>query len=189
MDIKYKGGLHREVFEMALTQAYKGRMHILHKMREVLSAPRPQLSALVPQIVAFQVPIEKIGAIIGSKGATIKDIIAQTGTLIDIGADGWVKIFGHPGIKLDQAVAWVKALGGLIEKGAVYQGRIKRIVDFGIFVEIAPGLDGLIHVSALPKHRQTNFAATMKVDDLVTVEVLGYDKDTEKIRLKLIENK
>jgi len=189
MDIKYKGGLHREVFEMVLTQAYKGRMHILHKMREVMSAPNPQLSALVPQIVSFKVPIDKIGAIIGSKGATIKDIIAQTGTLIDIEADGFVKIFGHPGIKLDQAVAWVKALGGLIEKGAVYQGRIKKLVDFGIFVEVAPGLDGLVHVSALPKDRQTNFAATMKVDDLVTVEVLGYDKYTEKISLKLIENK
>lgn len=189
MDIKYKGGLHREVFEMVLTQAYKGRMHILHKMREVMSAPNPQLSALVPQIVSFKVPIDKIGAIIGSKGATIKDIIAQTGTLIDIEADGFVKIFGHPGIKLDQAVAWVKALGGLIEKGAVYQGRIKKLLDFGIFVEVAPGLDGLVHVSALPKDRQTNFAATMKVDDLVTVEVLGYDKYTEKISLKLIENK
>lgn len=189
MDIKYKGGLHREVFEMALTQAYKGRMHILQKMREVLSVPNPTLSVLVPQIVSFKVPIEKIGAIIGSKGATIKDIIAQTGTLIDIEADGLVKIFGHPGIKLDQAVAWVKTLGGLIEKGTIYQGRIKKLVDFGIFVEIAPGQDGLVHVSALPKNRQTNFLATMKVDDPVTVEVLEYDKATEKIRLKFIENK
>jgi polyribonucleotide nucleotidyltransferase len=187
MDIKHKGGLHRDIFEMALAQAHTARMVILQEMRKVMTAPNPTLSELVPQIVSFKVPTDKIGAIIGSKGETIKKIIAQTETSIDIEADGTVKIFGHPGPKLDQAVAWVKALGGQIERGAIYKGKVRKLADFGIFVEIAPGQDGLVHISNMPKKRQSNFMTTMKVDEPVTVEVVDYDETTGRIRLKLIE--
>ncbi|MBA3954017.1 polyribonucleotide nucleotidyltransferase [Candidatus Dependentiae bacterium] len=187
MDIKYKGGIHREIFEKALAQARVARLFILDEMRKVMTAPNAQLSELVPQIVSFKVPTDKIGAIIGSKGSVIKDIIAQTGTTIDIEEDGTVKIFGHPGPKLDQAVAWVKTLGGRIEKGTIYKGAIKKLAEFGIFVEIAPGQDGLVHVSNLPKARQNNFAASMKVGEIVTVEVVDYDETTGRIRLKLNE--
>lgn len=187
MDIKHKGGLAREVFEKALTQAKEGRIHILTEMRKVMNAPRPHLSDLVPQVVAFKVPTDKIGAIIGTGGKVIRDIIDKTGTAIDIEDDGTVKIFGHPGPKLDQAINWVKTLGGQIERGTVYHGRIKKVAEFGIFVEVAPGVDGLVHVSNMPKSRSANFMTTMKPEDLATVEVVEYEASTGRIRLKLIE--
>lgn len=187
MDIKYKGGIQRDVFEMALEQARQGRIHILNEMRKVMSSPNPKLSELVPQIISFKVPKDKIGLIIGQGGKTIREIIDKTGTTIDIEETGLIKIFGHPGPKLDQAVVWVKTLGGQVEKGMIYKGRIKKIVEFGIIVEVAPGIDGLIHVSNLPKDLQTNFQKTFKVEDVLTVEVVDYDEYSCRIRLKLIQ--
>ncbi len=186
MDIKHKEGLPRSVFDMALAAARAGRLHILNEMRKVMSAPNPKLSDLVPQIVAFKVPTDKIGAIIGTGGKVIRDIIDKTGTMIDIEDDGTVKIFGHPGPKLDQAVLWVKTLGGLIERGSIYQGRVKKVAEFGLFVEIAPGVDGLVHVSLMPKNLQSTFQSSVKLEEPVTVEVVDYDQSTGRIRLKLL---
>lgn len=186
MDIKHKEGLRREVFEQALSQATRGRLFILDKMKQVMSKPNAELSELVPQIRSFKVPTDKIGAIIGSGGKVIREIIDKTGTTIDIEEDGTVKIFGHPGPGLEKAVQWVKVLGGLIEKGSKFTGQVKRVVDFGIFVEIVPGKDGLVHVSNMPKDVQSNFMKTFNIGDLVTVEVLDYDEVTDRIRLKLI---
>lgn len=187
MDIKHKEGLPREVFTMALDKAKKGRLHILHEMRKVMAEPNPKLSVLVPRFVTFKVPTDKIGAIIGTGGKTIRDITTKTGTTIDIEADGSVNIFGHPGPELEQAVAWVKTIGGLIERGSKFMGKIKKIAEFGIFVEIAPGQDGLVHVSTLPRAQQAEFLKTMTVDDTVNVEVIDYDETTGRIRLKMIE--
>ena len=184
MDIKYKGGLPREVFARALEQAREGRLHILHEMQKVMSTPNTKLSDLVPQIVSFKVPVDKIGAIIGTGGKVIKDIIAKTGTTIDTESDGTVKIFGQPGPKLDQAVNWVKTLGGLIEIGSLYEGKVKRITDFGIFVEIVPGQDGLVHISLVPREKQKNMAQEYKYDMPVKVEVIDYDESNGRIRLK-----
>ena len=114
MDIKHKGGLERKVFEQALAQAKDGRLFILGKMREVMTEPNKELSELVPQVFTLKVPTDKIGAIIGSQGKIIKDIIEKTGTTIDIEDDGSVKIYGHPGPKTEQAISWVKILGGLM---------------------------------------------------------------------------
>lgn len=186
MDIKHKEGLPRTVFEMALKQTYEGRMYILHEMRKVMSAPNPQLSDLVPRIVTLKVPTDKIGAIIGTGGKVIRDIIDKTGTMIDIEDDGTTKIFGHPGPKLDMAVKWVKTLAGLIEKGTIYEGKIKKVAEFGIFVEIAPGVDGLVHVSLMPKNMQSTFQKEMAPETPVTVEVVDYDPSTGRIRLKLL---
>jgi polyribonucleotide nucleotidyltransferase len=188
MDIKHKGGLSREVFKAALAQAKRGRAHILAEMRKVMSNPNPTLSELVPHIVSFKVPTDKIGAIIGTGGKVIREIIDKTGTSIDIEDDGVVKVFGHPGPKLQQAVNWVKTLGGLIERGSHYQGKIKRFADFGVFVELVPGLDGLVHISNIPKAKQRNFMQDYPLDSTVTVEVLDYDEATGRIRLKLIDD-
>lgn len=187
MDIKHKGGLPWSVFEKALEQARQGRLHILGEMRKVMTVPNKELSALVPQIVSFKIPKEKIGAVIGSGGKVIRDIIEKTGTTIDIEDDGLVKIFGHPGEGLDKAVAWAKVLGGLIEAGARYPGTIKRLADFGLFVEIAPGVDGLVHISTIPRDEQVSFMKKCREGDLVNVEVLDYDKTTDRIRLKIIK--
>jgi len=186
MDIKYKGGLERAVFEQALAAARIGRIYILEEMVKVMSTPRAQLSSLVPQVVSFKIPVDKIGAIIGTGGKTIREIIEKTATSIDIEDDGLVKIYGQPGEKLDTAIRMVKTLSGLIEKGTRYQGIVKRIAEFGIFVEIAPGQDGLVHVSTIPRAEQQQVMQKIKPGDVVTVEVMDYDSTTGRIRLMIV---
>ncbi len=187
MDIKHKGGLPRHVFEKALVQARAARQFILGEMRKVLSAPG-QLSPLVPQIISFKVSTEKIGAIIGTGGKIIREIIDKTGTTIDIEDDGTVNIFGGPDANLDLAINWVKTLAGQIEPGSLYQGRVRRLADFGIFVEIIPGLDGLVHISNIPKHLQKNLAETYKIGQEILVEVLDYDSSSGRISLRPVKS-
>lgn len=187
MDIKYKGGLARPVFEQALAAAQRGRLHILNEMEKTLKTPRTNLSSLVPQIVSFRVPTDKIGAIIGTGGKVIREIIDKTGTSIDIADDGLVKIYGQPGEKLDAAVRWAKTLGGAIERGARYDGVIKRIAEFGLFVELVPGVDGLVHISTIPRAEQQRFMQNVKPGDKVVVEVLEYETATGRIRLQIIK--
>ena len=187
MDIKYKGGLTREIFEAALEQSKKGRLHILGEMRKCMSVPNPTLSDLVPKYVSVKIDTDKIGAIIGSGGKTIREITEKTKTEIDIEPDGLVKIFGGPEADLQGAVAWVKTLAGQIEIGTKFAGKIKRIAEFGLFVELVPGLDGLVHVSNIPREKQRDFAQQYKVDDVVMVEVADYDHSTGRIRLRMIE--
>ena len=184
MDIKHKEGLPRQVFESALAQAQRGRMHILAEMRKCMTAPAATLSALVPQVIIFKVPTDKIGAIIGTGGKVIREIIEKTGASIDIEDDGLVKIFGTPGPKTDLAVHWVKTLGGAIERGARYLGKIRRHADFGVFVELVPGVDGLVHVSNIPRSKQRNLAQAYPLDTQSEVEVLDYEPDTGRIRLR-----
>jgi len=187
MDIKYKGGLSRKIFEQAMEQARVGRMHILEQMRKVLSAPNPTLSDLVPKVSTLKIDTDKIGAIIGTGGKTIREISEKTKTEISIEPDGLVKIYGAPGADIDMAANWINTLAGKIERGMRYQGKIRRFADFGIFVELVPGQDGLVHVSNVPKQYQRNFSTHYKLDDIVTVEVVEYDSVTGKIRLKLLE--
>ena len=188
MDIKHKGGLTRDIFESALEQARKGRLFILEKMREVMSKPSPELSDLVPQVTTFKINTDKIGAVIGSGGKTIREIIAATGTSIDIEPDGMVKIFGGIDAKKDMAVAWVKTLAGQISKGEHFEGTIKRMGDFGLFVELVPGVQGLVHISNIPRDMQRDFASRYKSEDVVKVEVLDYDEVTGRISLRVIES-
>jgi polyribonucleotide nucleotidyltransferase len=188
MDIKYKGGLAREVFEAALAQAKEGRLHILGEMRKVMSAPNTELSDLVPKLITMQVDTDKIGAIIGSGGKTIREIIEKTGaTSIDIEPDGLVKIFGGPEAHMDMAVGWIKVLAGQIELNTVFDGIIRRIAEFGLFVELVPGQDGLVHVSNIPKNKQRSFMKDFKPGDPAKVQVLDYDSETGRIRLRLLE--
>jgi len=189
MDVKYKGGLPRSVFEQGLEQAREGRLFILEKMRSVMAKPREELSELVPKLISFKIDPEKIGVVIGPRGKMIKEIVEKTGTDIDIEPDGLVKVFGAPGADIEMAVNWVKTLVGEIEKGAVYQGKIRRFVDFGMFVELVPGQDGLVHVSNIPRDLQRSFAKHYKLDDVVSVEVVDYDPVTGRIRLRLLDNK
>jgi polyribonucleotide nucleotidyltransferase len=186
MDVKYKGGLPREVFEMALEQARVGRLHILGEMRKVMSAPATSLSQLVPKVITLSIITDKIGAIIGTGGKTIREITETTGTSIDIEPDGLVKIFGGPEANIDLAVRWVKTLAGQIDKGAIFEGKVRRIVDFGIFVELVPGLDGLVHVSNIPRDLQRSYMQTFKTNDVVKVEVLDHDETNGRISLKML---
>lgn len=187
MDIKYKSGLPRRVFEVALEQARQGRLHILGEMQKVMSAPRAELSPYVPRVLTLKIPKDKIGAVIGSGGKVIQEIIERTGTTIDIEEDGLVKIFSRPGSNGDLAVSWVKILSGTIDIGAVYPGIVKRTADFGIFVEMAPGQDGLVHISTIPRDMQKDLDKAFPTNSLVRVKVLDYDTVTGRIRLKLVE--
>ncbi len=185
MDIKHKGGLSRALFESALEQARKGRLHIMAEMSKVISQPNKKLSDLVPRVETIKIDTDKIGAVIGSGGKTIREITEKTSTSIDIDQDGLVKIFGIPGAAIDHAVKWVKTLTGQITRGEIYTGKIRKVADFGMFVELVPGQDGLVHVSNLPKSVQKTFGRVYKVNDVVTVEVLDYDEVTGRISLRL----
>jgi len=187
MDVKYKGGLPREVFESALEQARIGRLHILHEMQKIMNAPRTTLSDLVPKVVTLQIITDKIGAIIGSGGKTIREITETTKTSIDIEPDGLIKIFGGPEADVNLAVKWVKTLAGQIDKGAIFEGKVRRLVEFGLFVELVPGLDGLVHISTIPRDQQKTYQQSIKVNDTVKVEVLDHDESTGRISLKLLQ--
>lgn len=186
MDVKYKGGLAKEVFQKALEQARLGRIHILGEMKKVMSAPSPTLSDLVPKVITFKVDTDKIGAIIGSGGKVIREIIDVTKTNIDIEEDGLVKIYGAQGADLDGAVRWVKTIAGQIERGTIYTGKIKRFAEFGMFVELVPGLDGLVHISNVPKAFQKTFSRVFKLNEEVRVEVIDNDPATGRVSLRLL---
>jgi polyribonucleotide nucleotidyltransferase len=187
MDIKYKGGLSRPVFENALAKSNAGRIHILNEMKKVMSKPNENLSDLVPQVVTFKIKPDKIGAVIGSGGKVIREIIEKTGCSIDIEDDGMVKIFGEPGELLDRAVLWVKVLSGQINAGMVFAGTVKRVAEFGLFVELVPGKDGLLHVSGIPREQQKSMAKDYPIDSPLTVEVVEYDADLDRVRLRIVK--
>ena len=187
MDIKNKGGLPWEVFEKALKQAKESRNIIMKEMRSVMTEPKKELSDLVPKNEVFKISSNKIGAVIGSGGKTIREIIEKTDTSIDIEDDGTVKIFGTPGAGLEKAVGWVKTLAGQIKDGERYEGKIRRHTDFGMFVELVPGQDGLIHISAIPKDQQRDMNKFYPLNSILPVEVAAYDQATGRIRLKIAE--
>jgi polyribonucleotide nucleotidyltransferase len=180
MDIKI-GGVGRDIMLTALNQAREGRLFILGKMNEVLPEHRPELSPFAPRIYVMMVKPDKIREIIGPGGKIIRSIQEQTGVKIDIEDDGTVKIAA---VNADSARAAIGIIEGIVqvpEVGKVYQGRVRKIMDFGAFVEIFPGTDGLLHVSQISKHR-VNVAECFKEGDEVTVRVLEVDRDG-KIRL------
>ncbi|MCX5923602.1 MAG: polyribonucleotide nucleotidyltransferase [Candidatus Dependentiae bacterium] len=182
MDIKYKGGLPRQVFVQALAQAEKARLHILGEMKKVMTEPNKELSARVPRMISIPIDPNKAGAIIGSGGKIIKEIIEHTGTTIDIeGSD--VNIFGAPGSNIDMAVAWVKILADQIEPGMVLDGYIARLSDFGLFVDIAPGKAGLLHISKISRDKQRELDKYYRIDDMIKVVVDDFDPESGKIRL------
>jgi polyribonucleotide nucleotidyltransferase len=181
MDIKLQG-LARSIMEEALEQARKGRLHILDKMAEALAEPRPELSPNAPRIVSISVKPDKVRDIIGPGGKTIRGIVEQTGAKIDIEDDGTVRIASSDGRSLQQAIDLIKGLTMEPEVGAYYHGVVKRVVDFGAFVEIMPGTDGLVHISELAAERTKNVTDVLDEGDEVIVKCINIDRDG-KIRL------
>lgn len=187
MDIKYKGGLSREIFSESLKQARDGRLFILDKMKQVMTQPS-ELSDLVPRVTTFKIDTDKIGAVIGSGGKTIREIIEVTGTTIDIEEDGLVKVFGDAQADTKGAIRWIKTLVGQISPKDIFEGKIKRLADFGLFVELVPGVQGLVHISNIPRDKQRTLNRFYKMNDVVKVEVLDYDDVTGRISLKILDN-
>jgi len=181
MDIKISG-LSTQMMKEALEQAREARMHIMGKMLEVLAEPRPEIKEHAPRIITVKIPVEKIGALIGPGGKNIRALQEETGTKIDIEEDGTVYIAstGGPGAKIAQER--VESLGESAVVGNIYTGKVVRIADFGAFIEILPGVDGLVHISQLDSERVNKVEDVVNMGDEVTVMVTDIDPQG-KIRL------
>jgi polyribonucleotide nucleotidyltransferase len=181
MDIKLKG-LAREILEQALEQARAGRLHILDKMADALAVPRDELSPNAPRIITISVKPDRIRDVIGPGGKTIRAIVEQTGAQIDIEDDGTVAIASSDERSLQQAIDLIKGLTMEAEVGQIYNGVVKRIVEFGAFVEIMPGTDGLLHISEIAPERTRKVTDVLQEGDEVVVKCISIDRDG-KIRL------
>ncbi|RLD06765.1 MAG: polyribonucleotide nucleotidyltransferase [Chloroflexi bacterium] len=181
MDIKISG-LSTELMAEALTQSHEARMHIMDEMMKVIKTPRPEMKNHVPRVTTVTIPVEKIGAIIGPGGKTIRAIQEETGARLDIEDDGTVYISAADGESEAAARARVEGLTESAVPGRIYTGRVVRVVDFGAFVEILPNMDGLVHISQLDTVRINSVEDVAKVGDEITVMVTQIDAGG-KIRL------
>ena len=183
MDIKIKG-LSREVVEKSLMQAREGRLHILNEMGKALKEPRQGLSSYAPRFITHKIAQDKIGTVIGPGGKMIKSIVEQTGVKINIDDDGVVSIMSRDHNAVDDALEMVKNLTRTIEIGETYTGPVKKVMDFGAFVEVFPGTEGLVHISNLAEGRVEKVTDVCKEGDVVTVKATGVDR-RGKIQLSI----
>src|SRR5258706_801342 len=181
MDIKVSG-ITAEIMTKALDQARRGRMHILEKMKEVLAVPRQSISMFAPRIVTIRIPVAKIRDVIGPGGKMIRSIIERTGVKIDVEDEGRVNVASADGESAAKAISIIQELTATPELNKTYLGKIQRITDFGAFVEIMPGTDGLLHVSEIANHRVKDVRDELKEGEQVLVKVINIDP-TGKIRL------
>ncbi|MEE4276985.1 MAG: polyribonucleotide nucleotidyltransferase [Halieaceae bacterium] len=181
MDIKIEG-ITEQIMEIALEQALQARLHILGQMNAVLDAPRQVTSENAPSMVTLKVDSDKIRDIIGKGGAMIRSITEQSGATVDIDDDGTVRVFGQDQAARDKAVELIEEITAEAEVGAIYTGRVERIVDFGAFVNILPGKDGLLHISQIANERVENVSDHLSEGDMVRVKVLDVD---QRGRIKL----
>ena len=175
MDIKI-GGVNKEIMAQALEQARQGRLFILDKMREAIAEPRKNLSIYAPRIITMEIPVDKIRDVIGPGGKIIREIIAKTGVSIDIEDDGRVYIASTDGEGGIQAQKLVESYVKDVQVGETYLGTVKRIMNFGAFVEILPGKEGLVHISQLEHRRVNKVEDVVNVGDQVTVKVIEIDR-------------
>jgi len=183
MDIKIEG-ITREIMKVALEAAHKARLHILGEMAKVISAPRPQMSEWAPTIITMKIDPEKIREVIGKGGAVIRAITEETGTSIDIENDGSVKIASVNGAAGREAQRRIELIVSDVEVGAVYEGKVVRLMDFGAFVQILPGKDGLVHISQISDERVERVSDKLKEGDVVRVKVLEVDRQG-RVRLSM----
>ena len=174
MDIKIKG-ISSEIMSQALEQARVARAHILDKMMEVISTPRPELKPHVPRITTVHIPVDKIGAVIGPGGKIIRSIQEETGATIDIGEDGTVFIATADGESARMAKMRIEMLTETPEVGRIYTGKVVGIKNFGAFVEITPGTDGMVHISQLDTQRVNQVEDVVSMGDEITVMVTEID--------------
>jgi len=185
MDIKVDG-LPYEVLEKALEQAKQGRLHIMGEMMKAIDAPRAELKPHTPRIVSITIPGEFIGAVIGTGGKVIQEIQKATDTTVtitELDGKGIVEIFGENKENMDAALAWIDGITTVPEEGTVYTGKVVSILDFGAFVQILPGKEGLLHISELAWHKVEKVEDVVNVGDTVEVKLLEVDAKSGKMRL------
>ncbi|WP_026970397.1 polyribonucleotide nucleotidyltransferase [Aliagarivorans marinus] len=187
MDIKIEG-ITKEIMEIALRQARGARLHILGVMDEAIATSRDDISEFAPRIHTIKISTDKIKDVIGKGGATIRSLTEETGTTIEIEDDGTVKIAATDGAQAKDAIERIKLLTAEVEAGQFYTGKVVRLADFGAFVEILPGKDGLVHISQIAEERVENVSDYLKVGDIVKVKVLEVDRQG-RVRLSIKEAK
>ncbi len=183
MDIKING-ITREIMEVALDQAKAGRLHILEEMNKAIAVPRSEMSEYAPRITTFKINPDKIRDVIGKGGATIRMLTEETGTSIDLTDDGLVKIASVDKEAADNARKRIEQITADVEVGAIYEGKVARLMDFGAFVTILPGKDGLVHISQISNERVEKVSDKLAEGDTVKVKVLELDKQG-RIRLSM----
>ncbi|WP_171257354.1 polyribonucleotide nucleotidyltransferase [Acinetobacter larvae] len=187
MDIKIEG-ITEEIMEVALNQAYAGRMHILNAMNQVISRARPEISMHAPTFEVISINPDKIRDVIGKGGATIRQITEETKASIDIEDNGTVRVFGETKAAAKAAIAKIQALTAEIEPGTIYVGKVNRIVEFGAFVNIMPGTDGLLHISQISNERVANVSDVLTEGQEIKVQVQDVDnRGRIKLTMKDIE--
>jgi polyribonucleotide nucleotidyltransferase len=181
MDIKVKG-LSYDILSQALSQARDARLKILDVIEDCIPAPRPELSPYAPRMTSIKVNPDKIGAIIGKGGSTVRSLQEQYDVTIDVGDDGTVLIAGVDGVKAEQAIQAIQSLTEEVVAGEIYTGKVVRLTDFGVFVEILPGTDGMVHISQLADYHVEKVGDVVQVGDEIMVMVTDVDPQG-KIRL------
>jgi polyribonucleotide nucleotidyltransferase len=188
MDIKIDG-ITQEIMSSALSQAKDARLHILGEMSKALDAPREEMSEWAPTIITMKIDPEKIRDVIGKGGATIREITEQTGATVDIDNDGTVKIASVDGAAGRDAKSRIELITAEVEVGTIYEGRVARLMDFGAFVTILPGKDGLVHISQISDERVERVSDKLAEGDIIRVKVLEVDRQG-RVRLSMrdVEN-
>nr|WP_283104992.1 polyribonucleotide nucleotidyltransferase [Shewanella dokdonensis] len=185
MDIKIEG-ITKEIMEIALQQAYGARVHILNVMDQAISKARPEISDHAPRITTIKINPEKIREVIGKGGATIRALTEETGTTIELEDDGTVKIASNNADATKEAIRRIEEITSEVEVGRIYKGKVIRIVDFGAFVNILPGKDGLVHISQIAEERVANVSDYLQLNQEVTVKVMEVDRQG-RVRLSIKE--
>lgn len=188
MDIKIEG-ITREIMEIALKQAHSARMHIIDVMEKTIPEPRKELHANAPKIINLKISPNKIAALIGPAGKTIKAIIEETEVKIDVDDDGRVAIFGTDMDKMNRALELVKQYTFIAEVGQVFKGRVTKLAKFGAFVEVVPGTEGLLHISEISNKRIKEVEEVLKVNDIVDVKVIAVEDDKFSLSMKALLKK
>jgi polyribonucleotide nucleotidyltransferase len=181
LDLKARGLTITQI-EKIFAQAKRGRLHIIEQMERVIPAPRPQISPLAPRILTLQINPEKIGKLIGPGGKTIRGIQEKWGVVIEVEDDGSVFISAPNGDAIDGARGEVEALAAEIKVGTVFNGKVVSLKDFGAFVELAPGTDGMCHISELAEGYVKQVTDVVRIGDMIKVKVINVD-DQGRIKL------
>ena len=183
MDIKVQG-ISAQIMQKALDQARAGRMHILEAMTRVIAQPREKVSQYAPRITTLEINPDRIRDVIGKGGATIRSITEETGTEINIDDDGKIKIFSTDEKGAELACHRIEQLTAEVEVGQIYEGRVAKLMDFGAFVNILPGRDGLVHISQISNERVEHVSDELSEGDVVKVKVLEVDRQG-RVRLSI----
>jgi polyribonucleotide nucleotidyltransferase len=187
MDIKI-AGITEEIMKQALAQAKGGREHILGEMNKAMDAPREEVGDYAPKIETITIPTDKIREVIGTGGKVIREIVATTGAKVDINDEGTVKVSASDGAKIKAAIDWIKSITQEAEVGAIYDGKVVKVVDFGAFVNFFGAKDGLVHVSQISNERVAKPSDVLKEGQIVKVKLLGFDdRGKTKLSMKVVD--